>query len=235
MTVDNVEVRDLTVRGGKASADTGGGIVNAGETLLLQRLLITGNDAAGFSGGGLSNTGSATLDACTVTGNTAAFGAGLSNDLPTAVLTLQNTTRVESNTATQTAGGGVYNEGTLQLGKTFISNNTAPAGGGIQNQGGKVTLSDGTFVQSNTATGGTGTGFGGGINNQLSNSNQPGTINFADKETFVTHNTSNGGAGSGGGIFNKGTVTSTGPVNAHVDQNNPDQCVNNSGGTGRVF
>ncbi len=51
----------------------------------------------------------------------------------------------------------------------------------------------------------------------------------------MTHNTSNGGAGTGGGIFNTGTVTITGAVNAHVEQNNPDQRVNNSGGTGRVF
>ena len=59
------------------------------------------------------------------------------------------------------AGGGIYNSGTLTLTDSTISSNTAPSGGGIFNNSGTLTVSDST-VSGNTA------GAGGGIFNDIS-------------------------------------------------------------------
>jgi CSLREA domain-containing protein len=66
---------DSTVR--DSTAQTGGGITNAGTGVLtLVNVTITGNTATVY-GGGLENLGSATLDNVTISGNTAPSAGGL--------------------------------------------------------------------------------------------------------------------------------------------------------------
>jgi hypothetical protein len=89
-------------------------------------------------------------------------------------------------------GGGIYNEGTLDLNNVLIGANTASDGGGIYNTG-TVTMNSGSTITSNTATN------GGGIENV-------GTV-YMNSGSTITSNTASIG---GGGIDNAGTVIMTG-------------------------
>ena len=87
-------------------------------------------------------------------------------------------------------GGGIQNSGgTVTLTNSTLSGNTASLGGGIHNSSGTVTLTNST-LSGNTA------GFGGGIDNS-------GTVTLTN--STLRGNT----AGFGGGIDNSGTVTLT--------------------------
>jgi hypothetical protein len=148
VTADNVTLRGLTVTGGKANDESGGGVVNNGKNLLLDRVRLVDNDAGAFSGGGLANVGndvSVTLSTCEVFRNRAAIGGGLSNDNSTARITLRNSTHVTLNTAVE-SGGGIDNKGIIAFeGLAFVTQNTsnggAGTGGGIFNRG-TITGSD---------------------------------------------------------------------------------------------
>src|SRR5262249_36859087 len=64
--------------------DNGGGLSRVFQveklvTASISGLTITGGDAHSSYGGGVNNYGSLTLTDCTVSGNSAAFGAGISN------------------------------------------------------------------------------------------------------------------------------------------------------------
>ncbi len=112
------------------------------------------------------------------------------------------------------AGGGIYNSGTLTLTDSTISSNTAPSGGGIFNNSGTLTVSDST-VSGNTA------GAGGGIFNA-------GTLTVSN--STVSGNTASGGAG--GGIFNGGTLTvSNSTVSGNTASGGAGGGISNSYGT----
>jgi hypothetical protein len=66
-------------------------------------------------------------------------------------------------------------------------------------------------------------GIGGGVNNF------EGSLTLSN-ESSIFENTAQGGPGSGGGVFNRGTVTLNDRSN--ISGNTPDNCVNDSGGTG---
>nr|MBA3711323.1 tandem-95 repeat protein [Pyrinomonadaceae bacterium] len=84
-------------------------------------------------------------------------------------------------------GGGIFNEGTLTVTNSTISNNSAPFGGGIRNNG-PLTVTNST-ISNNSAL------YGGGS-----------IINIS--ALTVTSSTISGNAASfGGGIINGGTVT----------------------------
>lgn len=112
----------MTIRGGSPSA-VGGGILNDGGTLALDRVELYDNGA--ISDGGLYNNGTAYLVDSDVTFNVA--------DL--------------------IGGGVFHEGGTLLLNGTLIRGNSAANGGGIYNDGAPVTIEDGSEVQSNTSTG----------------------------------------------------------------------------------
>jgi hypothetical protein len=104
-------------------------------------------------------------------------------------------------------GGGISNDGTVKLyANSSITGNSATRGGGISNAG-SVTLNDNSSITGNSARG------GGGIFNTSSGS------------VTLNHNSSitGNGAGSGdGGIFNMGSVT----------LNDDSSITGNSGGLG---
>ena len=94
-------------------------------------------------------------------------------------------------------GGGIYNIGTIKLGKgVTITGNTAKNGGGVYTKGGKVTIDNSTITENKA------TGYGGGI---CAEDNSTVTIDGGK----VRGNTATNG--NGGGIYAiNGTVTATG-------------------------
>lgn len=109
-------------------------------------------------------------------------------------------------------GGGIYNIGTLNLGKgVTITGNTAKSGGGVYTKGGKVTINKSTITENKA------TGNGGGI---CAEDNSTVTIDGGK----VIGNTTT--SGNGGGIYAiKGTVTA-----ANCDISDNDAGKYNGGG-----
>ncbi|MGB0385241.1 MAG: choice-of-anchor Q domain-containing protein [Ardenticatenaceae bacterium] len=96
-------------------------------------------------------------------------------------------------------GGGVYNEGTLQLSNSRITNNTVNVeGGGLLNLG-SLTLNDNIITENNAS-------YGGGVFNA-------GTVELLDNT--ITHNTAHDGAGFyNGNWFPESTATPNPTPNA---------------------
>lgn len=154
---------DVTVTGGNANFDNGGGFLVAGNAnqLTLNNVEITRNFAANgagidnvgvlsltdvtismngdpvgtFQGGGLRNLEDATLQRVTLFGNGADTGGAIYNhNGGTGFLDLTNVT-ISGNTA-QSAGGGIYTRDAVTIVNSTITLNTADTGGGIRTLGG---------------------------------------------------------------------------------------------------
>jgi len=113
----------------------------------LRNVRITGG-SAGFGAGITNEQGTLTLIDSTVTGNTASqLGGGIYNESGT--LTLTNS-EVAGNSAA-VAAGGIYNgTGTVTIdAASRVTGNTAPEGGGIYNNFGTVTLASNQIVTNN--------------------------------------------------------------------------------------
>ena len=153
----------FTIQNG-LSADGGGGIINLGGTLTLNKSIVSNNQAdCGIScdvyGGGIYNAGSLTTNESSINDNTAdGPGGGIFNY--GGVLTLNSST-VAGNRAGDTFwGGGIYGNGTINLNNSTISSNIVVngAGGGIfawQNGPTVVNLNN-TTVTENSAYQGAG-------------------------------------------------------------------------------
>ena len=144
----------------------GGGIYNTG-TVTITDCTVTSNSAGSNGnsyGGGIYNTGTVTITNSTVTSNSAgsngnSYGGGIYN---TGTVTITNST-VTNNSAWSffypSYGGGLYSCGTMAIVNSTIANNSVNAGGGgVDNQGGVMSLVD-CQISGNTA------GSGGGIRN----------------------------------------------------------------------
>jgi hypothetical protein len=154
----------LTVNESTVSDNTtpfaGGGIFNLNSaTLVVSRSTVRNNYSTG-AGGGINNNGSLTVRDSRVFGNSADNGGGIAN------VGIGSTARVihsavHNNTARVNEGGGLGNsQGTLTISNSVVYANTAPHGGGIENDtNGTVTLTRST-VERNTALGGPGSGGG---------------------------------------------------------------------------
>ncbi|MEM9222917.1 MAG: right-handed parallel beta-helix repeat-containing protein [Pseudomonadota bacterium] len=152
---------------------------------------ISGNSSSGvFS----VTSGTARLDALTITGGSAAAGAGI-NVASGANLTL-TASEVTGNTTTGTgSGGGIFVQGTLNAVGSTIANNSSVIGGGVS----VGASGDATFV--NTTFHNNSSGQAGGA---ISNA---GTL--ALSSSTVTGNST---SGSGGGLFDSSsqlTITNT--------------------------
>jgi CSLREA domain-containing protein len=150
------------------SGDSGAGISNNSGTVNVVSSAVSNNSANGGFGAGIENTsGTVNIINSSVSGNTNSGGAGggiMNNIGSTSAI-------VNSTVSGNTAGAGVYNNGTLTLANVTVSGNTATVnrndgGGGIDN-GGTLTLTNVT-VSGNAAAGGGGGIFGGNVTN-LSN------------------------------------------------------------------
>jgi hypothetical protein len=201
--VDAVVLAGVTIRNG-GGVDIGGGIRNDGTPLSIQNCTIGG---VGW-------------------GNTASSGGGIINRLGGTVIVDGST--VSANTA-GSLGGGLYNEGTLNIQNGSIIGGPGAAnqaissvGGGIYNASSGTVTVDGSTISANFA----GT-FGGGLYNHgaltIQNGSTiggPGAGNQATNDgggiynhsgaTAIVHGSTvsaNTAGDDGGGIFNAGTLT----------------------------
>ncbi len=128
-----------------------------------------------------------------------------------ASLALNNLTIAHGNNSAGN-GGGVDNEGTLDVTNSTFSGNSAGDGGAIYNNG---TLA----IVNSTFSGSTATGAGGGIYN-----------NSAATVTNVTFSSNNAPSSSGGGIYNNaGTATVTNSILANSTGGNCAGAITNGG------
>jgi CSLREA domain-containing protein len=153
-----VSLMGVTIRNGLADGASGGGILNRGN-LKLADVVLTGNRAKGDplnaagNGAGLSNadTATATLLNVRVTDNTAdGRGGGIAND---GSVQLMNST-VSGNASLTDDGGGIQNDGTLSILLSEVDSNRAKSGAGINNVKGEVKLTDSTLASNNASSNG---------------------------------------------------------------------------------
>lgn len=183
------------------STNGGGGIANIvvgtdrGATVNITNTVVSNNDGAVF--GGVRNSGAGAIlnvELSTIEGNSSgASGGGIENIDGETTVTFST---IDGNTA-DVAGAGIYNEGTLTVVRSTISNNDntaggAAGGGGIANLAGGQTLIDTSTISSNDSN-----GAGGGVHNSGVNS-----ITTIESATIF-----NNSATTGGGIFNADTTT----------------------------
>jgi hypothetical protein len=147
LTLQNKSVIELN------NATRGGGIDNLGTLLVNSNSAIKQNTASA-EGGGIYNEAShnVVIDASTVALNTAQTGGGIYNR--DGSVTLRNRALIFENNAQTGAGIFITTDGfasTLALFASTITNNLATQnGGGIDNQGGTVSLDTRSQVRNNT-------------------------------------------------------------------------------------
>lgn len=191
----------ITTADGDAGADTIVFDAALNGTITLVSNLPTITDTAGLTIDGNSRI--------TVSGNNSVQPFFVDDD---ASLNLENLT--VSNGLTD-FGGGIRNDGTLNLINSTISGNSAndKVGGGILNNSGTLTLINST-LSSNSAV-----GEGGGIFNTSG-----GTVSLTNSTV-----SGNSAGTTGGGIFNDGTVTITNSLIANSSSGG--DCFNSGTGT----
>jgi hypothetical protein len=142
-------------------------------------------------GGGILNHGSASLLFGVIADNEAGMGGGVFNEgeFATAGENAFRNNRALGTTAS--AGGAIYNAGTLDVSQVIIDGNGASLGGGVFNSG-QATVRGISNITANTANTG-----GGGIHNE-------GTITI--RETAIARNSSP----SAGGLANPGSEAGPG-------------------------
>ena len=119
--------------------------------------LTIANGNSPSNGGGISNTGALTISNSTISGNnTDSSGGGI---VSSGTLIVVNST-ISGNSATGGFGGGIYNTGTAQIINSTISGNSVSefslgigSGGGIQNGGGSVSMTNSTISATRPSSG----------------------------------------------------------------------------------
>ncbi|MDR4504173.1 MAG: hypothetical protein MRK01_05170 [Candidatus Scalindua sp.] len=162
---------------------------------------VTHEQTETFNGGGLYNAGAVTMRNSTVSTNTAGNGGGIFN---TGDITIENST-VETNQSLGYEDSSSFNT----------------KGGGIYNDGGTVTVTNGTI--SDNAVGvydGYGRGDGGGIYSK------GGSVTLTS--TTVSNNSLLAEDGDGGGIFNEGGLVTL--TNSIIEKNDAEYSSYQTGG-----
>jgi len=194
---NTLTVDSSTLSGNSASYE-GGGIFNRAGSAIVRNSTLS-NNSGGYDGGGILNIATLTVDNSTFSGNSAAFGAGISNNVglccQSATATVDNSTF--SGNSASNSGGGIVNGGggTLTVDSSTFSGNSASFGGGIANG---WSGNPGTATVQNSTLSGNSAGYGGGIVNY-------GTLTV-DSST-LSGNLS--GYNAGGGIYSDSSGTST--------------------------
>jgi hypothetical protein len=149
-TSAKVQISNLTITGGQAINDDGGGVYNRG-VLTLSNCTVTNNLAESkyknsYGGGVYNAAGKLTMVDSVISNNTAGsdslllphngYGGGIANYYGT--VDLVNST-VNNNRAlgnfSYTSGGGLYNYGHAYITNSTFVGNRATFGGGLQNHG----------------------------------------------------------------------------------------------------
>lgn len=168
LTITGPGANTLTIqRGNSASSDFRIFTINSGKSVYLSGLTISQGIAPSATplGGGIYVFGSAslTLEASTVSGNTASGGGGIYS---LGTLTIRNSLMTGNHAPGSEGGGGVNSEGgTLTIVNSTISGNTAATnGGGLFNRGTSTTFLTNVTISNNHADNNDdSSGSGGGI------------------------------------------------------------------------
>ena len=169
-----------------------------GGTVNISNMTIKGGNISPLSGsdrfgGGIYiSGGTVNLNTVTVFGSKASHGSGIYNN---STLTIDSST-ISNNNATSN-GGGIYNDsqGVLTITSSTISGNSADInGGGIFNSGASVTIISST-ISGNSAS--ASSGYGGGL------------YNSGTSLTITSSTISGNSASFGGGIVNSNVLTIT--------------------------
>jgi hypothetical protein len=139
--------------------------VTAGHNLRLENLTVTGGRATGDAGGGVyAAGGNLQIVNCRITNNSAEWGGGVFQEGSTGRVDVTGS-RIELNTS-GSQGGGIFARGSAALTSTLVLSNTAGLyGGGLHVQDGRVDLNGGLF-SNNRALGDNGGGVN--VNNSIS-------------------------------------------------------------------
>jgi hypothetical protein len=152
-----VSLSGLTISNGDIDANGGGVNMNEGTNVVISDCAIINNSVGFYSGGGIENyKGRLTLNRCTISGNKADAGGGITA-ISGEVTTMNNCTIV-NNAAGSYGGGGVYSQlGQVNIRSCTISGNAGNSdtafdgGGGINLDAGTVNI-DNTIVAGNTTS-----------------------------------------------------------------------------------
>jgi hypothetical protein len=185
--------------------------IGAGTTVTISGLtirngMVTGNFPAGSGGGIYTFQATLTLNDCAISGNSAPYGGGVTNDAFSdekggswAVLTISNST-LSGNSAGYD-GGGVFNTSGRWTGAVLTINNSSFSGnsagyygGGIDNNGYEVIGASVTL--NNSMLTGNSSAYGGGIYNSAD------AGGYGSLQVNNSTLTSNSATYGGGGVFN---------------------------------
>ncbi len=223
---------NLTVSGG--SADSGGGVYNAG-TLNQDHCTFTGNSAV-YDGGAIYNSGTLTITNSAFSGpamgsanNASSGNGGAICNSAAATLTVTGCTFTNNDTWGGTStGGAIYSDGILTVADSaFIGNFGYWAGGAVYSDaGGALTVTGSTFQDNQAYLGGGGAISSSGSDGMVTDCvfsgnvtifNGGGIINFGSltvrNSTFSANKaetTITGWPSMGGAIFSRGPLTVSG-------------------------
>jgi CSLREA domain-containing protein len=150
-----VVFNNLTIQGGIANLDNGGGLLNEG-TATLNNCVIGGNSAPSGDGGGIYNDNVMTISGCTIAENSASSGDGggvYDNGIS---ITITNTW-IAANATPNGDGAGFYFNGIgATISQSTVSGNSASGGdgGGIYVNGNTFTLTNCTVTGNDSVDGG---------------------------------------------------------------------------------
>lgn len=205
MTVDSTVILQNTAKGNDAEQGGGGVFNDTGGTVTILNAVITQNEALGDDpsegGGGIFNEGRMTITDTSITNNEVLNGLGSGGGILNSsdgVLTVAGIgSQITGNQAARAGGGIENNGGTINLTDVSVNNNTAGINGGGLHQSSVATATiTGGTVSDNTAS-----RQGGGLWNSDTGMM---TING----TTIDSNTASGDDENdgGGGILNRGTL-----------------------------
>jgi hypothetical protein len=176
ITHSNISINNCTISSNTIDFN-GGGILNSYSELTITKSTVSGNATSssgwwGGNGGGIYNSGRLTISGSTISGNTASSlvcsggnGGGIYNSYDGRLTISGSTISGNTTSALQICtepwqvsghgghGGGIYNEGSLTVSESTISNNTADVnGGGIYNDDSSSSLTiTGSTISGNSA------------------------------------------------------------------------------------
>jgi uncharacterized protein (TIGR03437 family) len=187
--------------------------IDAGTTVSLTGVTLSGGNAGTNSGGGILNSGALTITGCHITANTAMFGGGIFNQVG-ATLTLEGST-ISNNIATGSeTGGGISSFNSVTISNSTISGNAVTGGGG--GNGGGLRVGEANIVNStitnNSALGANSAG-GLRVNNgavMLRNTIIAANVNNLSMSDLTSTNTNNVTSGGFNLIGNRGALNFTG-------------------------
>ncbi len=200
ISVSGISITNGNTLGYAAPEGTNGGCILNAATLTLDSVAIGNCTAPSSNGGAIATSEDIVILNSSIEEGDADYGGALI--VPAGVSAVLNGVTISQSVAVF-LGGGVYNEGTLEVSDSLFILNTSDSAGGIMNIGGIVTVNSST-ISSNSAT----SGFGGGVYGL------EGTVTLTN--VAMAGNT----ASSGAGIFMEGFPTGDLVINGATISNN---------------